>query len=196
MKAFWFSADNNLPMHKLQKVGEEAQGPAAEGVMHLFKGDLKIMADGLHWAENLITAIRFSGGPICWEVEVGGKILTCGGDVHHPEQQHPDSMYTTWGCAEQRTYLKRTDFQPLISNALERIRGTLSECKTEISPLLGNYIYMLYEQAQSAQSVKMQWGAAQMALWECMRALEHAGLSWRDAEEALQAAYRGEDYGT
>lgn len=191
MKAFWFSADNNLPMHKLQKINEVEQVPAYKGLTHLYEGELVVRALGLHWAEKLIGAIYFSGGPICWEVEVGGKIALRESDYK------VDDCLLPWGCAEQRTYLKKTDFLPILMSVLDTLVPQLIPViNWEKDQKRENCIQAraLYEYADARTF--MYEGANRQQAWylarKCLVSLFQNGkfITGEEVEVLLQAAYR------
>lgn len=170
MKAYWMSGDSGLAQHALQG----AQGAAEVGLTHTFKGDLKVMSSGLHWAEKLITAIRFAGGPVLWDVEVDGNMLIVGPDVSNPANLDPNSMYTRWGCAESRQYLKRTDFLPLLLDAVEHLVdagvGESSHLLDAKFSLGGARRYVRKGQRNNA------WEYGRSALWSCLTAGDFPGL--------------------
>jgi len=61
------------------------------GITHSVEGKLKVCEKGLHGSERLIDALSYAPGPVIWEVELSGEIVTDDGTKH---------------CASSRTYLR------------------------------------------------------------------------------------------
>ena len=61
------------------------------GITHSVEGKLEVCKNGLHGSERLIDALSYAPGPVIWEVELSGEIVTDDGTKH---------------CARNRTYLR------------------------------------------------------------------------------------------
>jgi len=84
MKAWYFST----PEKKLRYSDDRS---IELGITHSVEGKLKVCKNGLHGSERLIDALSYAPGPVIWEVELSGEIVTDDGTKH---------------CARNRTYLR------------------------------------------------------------------------------------------
>jgi len=188
MKAYWFSNDNNLPLPycPLQTVDGKKQPPASVGGSHVYVGDLKVGGAGLHWAENLIAAIRFGvGGPICWEVELDDEhIIKVGPNQMDMTDLDPKSMYTTWGCSNRRTYLSRTDFMPILCDVMADVLHDIPTPDHLVRTLRG----MTHAQVYLAKGDRnLAWGYARVALFDWKA---DGNVPWKDIEGRLRDAFK------
>jgi len=81
--AWWFGpADNRLPHGDGREV--------AVGVTHTVEGPLVLCERGLHWSENILSALSYGGGSMLWRVRYSGDVV----------------RDRTKGCSTERTYLR------------------------------------------------------------------------------------------